>query len=384
MNHRNSRTTSWPKRLVYVVNHISVDDTQHFAHIIALLNMLERDHGWSIKLLSEKGGRGTDAIQDRKVTYLSQRGNVRRIFSLLAWLVHLRRKGYRLIFVRISKPAAIISTIVARLLGMKVLYWLSTSNYDLDRKKPAAARFRDDALLRFVVLGVDRFVTGPEYMLEYCAKYYRVPREKLLLLYNDVDLLRFHPPAEAAKPDGPLRILFVHSLSPSKAATFYLPAIIAGLNRLSVEGRAIVLDIIGDGPERPEVESQIRAASAEFAINMHGSVPNLELPTHLARADIFIMPSYREGMPRALMEAMAMGLPAVATDAGGTRDLVGPLQSRYVVSRDDPAAFAERLVELACDAALQKTLGVENIVRVQRYSTPVVASMYDRELAAML
>ena len=373
-----------PKKLVYVLNYVHPSDVQHFVHVMALLRTLEERCGWEIALLSEKGGEGVQVVHSKEVRYLSRNGKASRLIALATALAELRRDGYRLVFVRISKPAALVSSIVGRVLGMRVLYWQSTANFDLDRNKPLIKRFADDFAMACIKWGINRFVTGPEYMLRYYEENYKIPKNKLLLLYNDVDLKRFIPPAVPRVSDGALKILFVHSLSPSKNAVFYFPRIIERLNALAAEGQRIELDLIGDGPERTHIAEQIKAANGILSIRMLGAVANTDLPQHLAEADIFIMPSYREGMPRALMEAMAMRLPAVATDAGGTRDIVGPRQLEYIVSRDDPDAFAQRLVDLACDEEARRAVGEENLVHVQRYSTPVVADMYDRALSALL
>lgn len=377
-------TQSNSKKLVYILNYVHPMDTQHFVHVMALLRTLEDRCGWEVTLLSEKGGEGTQVVHGKQVRYLSRNGRFIRLIALVGALVKLRRNGNRLIFVRISKPAALVSAIVGKLLGMRVLYWQSTANYDLDRHKPVIRRLRDDMAMKCIGWGVDRFVTGPEFMLRYYEDNYRIGKNKLLLLYNDVDLSRFTPPASSPKNSEYLRILFVHSLSPSKRATLYFPAIIDRLNNLAAQGRRINLDIVGDGPERNEIEKQIKAARGPFSVRMLGAVANTELPKYLAETDIFIMPSYREGMPRALMEAMAMRLPAVATDAGGTRDIVGSRQLEYIVSRDDPEAFAQRLADLACDPVACKEIGEENFSHVQRYSTPLVADMYDRALSSLL
>lgn len=373
-----------PKKLVYVLNYVHPSDVQHFVHVMALLRKLEERCGWEITLLSEKGGEGVQVVHGKEVRYLSRNGKVSRLVSLAVALAKLRRNEYRLVFVRISKPAALVSSIAGKMLGMRVLYWQSTANFDLDRHKPLIKRFADDFAMACIKWGINRFVTGPEYMLRYYEENYKIPQNKLLLLYNDVDLKRFIPPAVPRASDGVLKILFVHSLSPSKNAVFYFPRIIERLNALAAEGQRIELDLIGDGPERNQIAEQIKAATGILSIRMLGAVANTDLPQHLAGADIFIMPSYREGMPRALMEAMAMRLPAVATDAGGTRDIVGPRQLEYIVSRDDPDAFAQRLVDLACDEEARRAVGEENLVHVQRYSTPVVADMYDRALSALL
>lgn len=371
------------KKLVYILNYVHPDDVQHFVHVLALLRTLQENHGWDVRLLSEKGGVGQAVVHGIPVRYLSQNGGAGRLVALWRALKEARADGFRLIFVRISKPAAILSSLAGKLFGMKTLYWQSGVNLDLDRARPFLQRAINGAMDRAVVKAVDRFVTGPETMLAYYRQELDVPDSKLTLLYNDVDLARFTPPATPHPRQGSLRVLAVHRFSPAKQIVLYLPAIISHLNRAASSEAPIVLTLVGDGPEYPVLQRQALAAQKGLTIEFRGAVPNAQIQDLYADADVFIMPSYREGFPRVMLEAMAMGLPVVATDAGGTRDLVGPLQSAFVVSRDEPETFAARLSALVQDEQARQAVGAENLARVQRYSTTAVAAMYDRALGAL-
>lgn len=378
MNRAKSLKSGKTKRLAYVLNYISADDTQHFSHILPLLQTMRDVHGWNIRLLSEKGGQGSTHLFGMDVHYLSKHSRVRRIVALIGTLIRLRLCGYRLIFVRISRPAAIVCGAIGRLIGMGTLYWQSGTVHDF-----GARTLRERLSDLLLVSLIERFVTGPEAMLDYYAETLSVPERKLLLLYNDIDLRRFDP-SITIHGDGALRLLFVHRFSPVRETGRYLPAIIDRLNRATAEGLTFHLTFVGGGPELPQLKTLSQSASPGLTIDFLGPVPNAQVQEHYARADVFIMPSYREGFPRVMIEAMAMALPIVATDAGGTRDLVGPLQDGFIVSRDDPNALAERLVDLARSPLLRANVGAENRAHVARYSTPAVAAMYDRALADLL
>lgn len=373
------------KKLVYILNYVHPLDSQHFVHVLKLLHILEQMHDWEITVLSEKGGRGVARVNDKVIHYLSRKGKIIRLIMLLAMLVKYRFRGYRLIFVRISRPAAIVSSIFGKFLGMKCLYWQSSAVYDLDREKPVLRRVFDDISMSLIVLFSYRFVTAPEYMLRYYERNLHVPKKKLMLLYNDIDIQRFYPKPNSHENGKPLKILFVHRFSPARNATLYFPSILQKLNEF-VEHKAqtVELDLIGDGPLRLMIEDQLKSASTRVCVRLLGALPNVDLPNYYRSADIFIMPSYREGMPRSLMEAMASGLPIVSTDAGGTRDIVGQLQQEYVVSRDDPLFFASRLVDMLADDIARQLIGKENREHVKRYSSPRVADMYNRALSELL
>lgn len=372
------------KKLVYVVNYLHPDDTQHFVHILRLLDVLRDEHGWDVALLSERGGKGLRKVAGHSVRFLSDGGRVGRAVATLAALARLRRQGHRLVFVRISQTGAILSCLAGRVLGLKVLYWQSGAVHDLDARKPPLQRLLFRLSQRFLVRAVDRWVSGPETMIDYYARELGVPPDKLLLLYNDVDIARFAPVPRAPDLARPLRVLLVHRFSPVRQTDLYLPALVDRLNRAAERLGPLELDLVGEGPELPRLREIAAAASPQVRVRFHGAVPNARIQEVYAEADLFVMPSYREGFPRVMIEAMAMGLPLVATDAGGSGDLVGPLQARYVVSRDDPEGFADRVADLLADPAARKALAEENLAHVRRYSTPVVAGMYDRALAELL
>jgi len=372
------------KKLIYILNYVHPEDTQHFVHVFKLLDVLEKNCGWTVRLLSEKGGTGETKVFGRTVHYMSHTGRVQRLLKLARELISLRQQGFRIVFVRISLPAMITAILVGRLIGLKTVFWHSSANHDLDRSGPLLQRIIASAKMRFVALGAHHFVTGPATMVRYYREKYRVPERKLRLLYNDIDLRRFAAVKRGRGNDGPVRVLFVHSFSPSKNALKYMPAIIDRLNRASRNGLAVEFRLAGDGPERDGVAALTRKAEVGVNVEMLGALPNTALPAYYAEADIFIMPSYREGMPRALMEAMSSGLPAIATDAGGTRDLVGPLQSHFIVPRDDHETFADRLYDLLFDEDARRKIGMENRRYVARFSTESVAEMYDRVLSEVL
>jgi len=85
-----------------------------------------------------------------------------------------------------------------------------------------------------------------------------------------------------------------------------------------------------------------------------------------------------------ILEAMARGLPIVATDAGGTRDILGPGQQAYVVNRDDPEEFGKAVERLLSSSEDRRRLSDENLATVQRFSTPQIALMYDRALSELI
>ncbi len=131
--------------------------------------------------------------------------------------------------------------------------------------------------------------------------------------------------------------------------------------------------LVGDGPDRTSLEAQAAALGIGGRVVFAGSVDGAAggLLEYLAAADVCAAPSRNEGMGRALVEAMALGLPVVGTAVGGIPDVVGPDEAGRLIPAEDPAALAGALVELGHDARLRQKLGEAARARAERFSTTV-------------
>jgi glycosyltransferase involved in cell wall biosynthesis len=162
-------------------------------------------------------------------------------------------------------------------------------------------------------------------------------------------------------PPGAFVIAAVGRLVPIKGFDLLvgaLPAVLAQVPHAR-------LVIIGDGPERTTLEAAARALGVADRVAMPGA--RLDAVRLLSAADVLAAPSRNEGMGRVLVEAMALGVPVVATVVGGIPDVVDDDCGR-LVPPDDAAALASALVELAEDAGLACKLGDAGIAQAERFS----------------
>lgn len=375
---------NFEKSLIYVVNRIGKQDSQHFVHIPNLLNRLCLD-GWSIRLISERGGRGQTTVSGIPLTYLSSEGRWSRLPKLASALIGARRGGNRLVFVRISKSAALVSAVLGRIFGWKTLYWLCGKNEDFNIREKSWIGRGEIIFLWILFRLVDNLVTGPEEMNKYYRDYYGLPERKVITLYNDIETegLPAADRYEEKRHETTLNILMVHRLSPIRETMNWFPGIMKMLSRRQAAGKWTRFDVVGGGPELPELQEEA-VKYPDVDIHFHGTVPNSDLECFYRRADLFIMPSAREGFPRVVIEAMGRALPIVATAAGGTRDLFGPLSRPYCFALDDTEGFAKAIDELLDDRELRVQLARENRERVEKYSTISVARQYDEKLSGIL
>jgi glycosyltransferase involved in cell wall biosynthesis len=138
--------------------------------------------------------------------------------------------------------------------------------------------------------------------------------------------------------------------------------------------------VVGDGPGLKELLSAVDLGGLDDLIEMRGSLPNRTLPDLYRAADCFLMPSYEEGFPRVVIEAMASGLPVVASDAGGTRDVLGK-EYPYCVPVGDVEGLVEGLKSVLESPTTRAEIGTSLRQRaIDRFSTERVSRMMVSEL----
>ena len=127
--------------------------------------------------------------------------------------------------------------------------------------------------------------------------------------------------------------------------------------------------LVGDGPERVALEAQAGRLGVRDRLRFTGVTPDIAVC--LAAADVLAAPSRNEGMGRALVEGMALGLPVVGSEVGGIPAVIADGETGWLVPPGDAAALAEALVELGGDAALCAKLGAAAAARAEAFSSRV-------------
>jgi glycosyltransferase involved in cell wall biosynthesis len=169
---------------------------------------------------------------------------------------------------------------------------------------------------------------------------------------------------------GPV-ILFVGRLEEVKGVRALL-AMWSAPERL--DGATLLL--VGDGPLRRELEAEVAARALGASVRFLGTQPDVN--PFYAIADVFVLPSVTEGLSNALLEAMAAGLPVVASDVGGNREVIEHGVSGFLVDWTDPGAAAGLVRRLLCDADLRARVAEGARRRAARYSISNVAEHYCR------
>jgi GalNAc-alpha-(1->4)-GalNAc-alpha-(1->3)-diNAcBac-PP-undecaprenol alpha-1,4-N-acetyl-D-galactosaminyltransferase len=176
-----------------------------------------------------------------------------------------------------------------------------------------------------------------------------IPASKITVIPNAIDLPAAMPSRKLSQP--PYRVVFLGRLDPVKRIPDLINAIplLNGLARLDIH-----LDIYGEGQQRPALEQQIASLGLSEKITLHGSVPSPK--DALADADVLVLPSEAEGFGLVLIEAMAAGVPVVATDAPGIRDVVRHNITGLLVPIGQPRDLADAIRKMLSDQHLRTRL----------------------------
>jgi sugar transferase (PEP-CTERM/EpsH1 system associated) len=213
----------------------------------------------------------------------------------------------------------------------------------------------------------DRVTCVSKSVAGFAAQVIRIHPNKLLVIPNGISLEDFRPadPAEARDILGlsgaTLVVGTVGRLQPVKGIRFLLEA----FARLAAEHADVLLLLVGDGPERAPLQSLAQQLGIAKIVRFLGDRPDVSRWLHTM--DVFVLPSIWEGMPNAALEAMAVGLPVVATAAGGTPEVVVDGVTGLLVPPRDPDALARAAARLLRDSDLRRTMGKAGRARVEQH-----------------
>ena len=178
-------------------------------------------------------------------------------------------------------------------------------------------------------------------------------RNKVIVIPNGVDPKSFPKPDRSSKCE---RIIWVGRMTPEKGLKYLIQA----MRKVVDDLPHVHLDLIGDGELGPTLEAQ--AAELKLTDNIHflGTQPHSEVPLFINRADLFVLPSLREGLPLVLLEAMAMARPVIASSVGGIPEIFSADEAippvRLVASKDVDA-LSQAILDILSQPQLAAAMG---------------------------
>lgn len=189
-----------------------------------------------------------------------------------------------------------------------------------------------ESIFRFILRNTN-LVTGTESMKKYYIKYYSLKPNNVFVMPNWIDVEGFRKSLldknEARERLGIDKdkkvILFIQRLSKRKGVDLIIPV------AESFMDKRLLFLVCGEGPERQNLEFSIKNLDLGDKIILKGSVPQKEIGLYFSAADIFFLPSEEEGFPHAILESMAAGVPYVASNVGGVRDMSPKEQQEFII-----------------------------------------------------
>lgn len=200
-----------------------------------------------------------------------------------------------------------------------------------------------------------------------------------ITIYNGIDTLIWKRPTDFVRNDVFLRVVFVGRLVHAKGVQDFFYAV----SPLLSEFPAIRIDIVGDGPYRITLENCVRKLTMVHAVVFHGALNAREIRDILWHADVLVNPSHSEGFPRAVLEAAAVGMPILATDSGGTKEIIENGVQGILVPCGDCMALTTALRQLILNASLRAQMGTAAHARAHMlFSTEKMIALYETHLAS--
>lgn len=220
-----------------------------------------------------------------------------------------------------------------------------------------AARRRDRIYYLSFERALSRLGGGPtvvpsEALARYVIDHVGVAPDSVSLVRNGVDINRFRPNGSARRP-GPMRVVWLGLMVPVKRLDVLLAAI--------RDSPDVTVVLAGDGPLRAEVQRSADLLGGRVELAGYVADP----ASLLADADAFVLPSAAENCPLALLQAMATGLPVIASRVGGIPEVVTDGECGLLVPPGDAISLAAAMSSLAVDPELRSRLGGAARARVE-------------------
>lgn len=202
-----------------------------------------------------------------------------------------------------------------------------------------------------------------------------VKSKQIHLIFNPIDEIFFKVNPDVGAP----KLVYVGRLVKEKSVEILVKAI----SMVIKESSDVKLIIIGDGPERTYMEDLVKSLGLSGNIKFEGFVPYHKVPQYLAESSVFILPSRAEGTPNALLQAMAAGLPIIATKVGGIPELVKDRVEGFLIPPNDVHSLAKAIITLTTDRELAKKFGSNARKKAEMFRTENIVKEYVKLLNAV-
>ena len=377
-------------KVCYVLPQYFHNSAENFFHIINFLEELGKKV--ELYIIIEHGDPKINIRNAQQIFVLNNKENDHSHFSRVLILIQiyfkLYKKDVRVFFARSSLTGVLPLVIANRLLNFnrsRIIFWsfgIDVVPVSFFPNKKNIKRLLSKIIVKIVFFGIDYLATGPEKMAIYYHKNFKIPKNKIVTLYNDISLKRFFPLSIKEKNRYKEKlissrkkvILFVHTFNKSRG-TDLLPLIALELKKKNID--AIIIAIGRPGDYSFELDCQISDHHLQDYLIDLGQIPNREIQKFYQICDLFIMPSRGEGFPRVLLEAMACKVPILAFDVGGVSEILdSEMQKEFLIPLNKSNRFIDQAITIIQNDELRNKLSNSAFTKVKSYSTENIVEMY--------
>jgi len=242
--------------------------------------------------------------------------------------------------------------------------------------------FLEKLMAKIILAKASAIIAQTKYMKNQVEK---ICSKDITILPNGVDVTRFMriSPGEVRQElsigEKCKTVLFIGNLRPIKGVEYLIEAMTKVAQNYP-ESRLVVVGVdFQDG----KLQELAQEKNLQERIIFTGSIPPHEIPEYMVAADIFVLPSLSEGFPNVLLEAMAAGLPIVATRAGGIPEIVTDGENGFLVEPRNSQQLADKIMLLLQDENVRKHLSSNNIKKAEQYNwSEIVTSLEEVYLKA--
>jgi len=196
------------------------------------------------------------------------------------------------------------------------------------------------------------------------------PRQEIGIIYNGIDVEQFKPVIRGETSN--FKIICISRLTARKGFNYLIEAVA----KIAGKYPNLSLEIVGEGDAKEELEKQAKNANLGSRIEFKGRISHEKTPEAYNRASVFVSPSLNEGMSNTMLEALASGLPIIATDTGGSKELIREGENGFIIKMKDPDDIAKKLEMLIANPELTLSMGRKSRERALEMSWNNVASSY--------
>jgi len=346
--------------ILMMADEMAVGGVQH--HLLGLAEGLQRD-GFPVTVVTVPGGYLQKQLKERGIPIESAR--LRRPFSLggVRDAVRVLQRHKPAILHTHGGTAGFYGRLAARLIpGIRTVHTYHGIHY-LHSGDPIR-RWILRVLDRFLAAGTGRTicVASSDYGLVLRAKLARAGRASIIRY--GIDLNRFDgrrkQAVDSAAADRHAALIgTVGRLHPQKGQRYFLESAAAVLRAMP----SARFRVVGDGELRGELENL--ASELGISRNVEFTGASADVPSHLNDMDIFVLPSLWEGLPIALLEALAAGIPVIATRVDGICDVIDEGKNGVLVPPRDPAALADAILALLQNSSRRRQLAAAGRATVE-------------------